>query len=87
MQFGTYEWIEVETFIAPPGPYNSAIRVRPVQGEKYPPDTVVECSRSLRKSYPVGTRFLLQCKLTNREGGKPFLYSHYNSPFKVISAP
>ena len=82
MEFGTYEWIEVETFIAPPGPYNSTIRVRPVEGGKYPPDTVVECSR-----YPVGTRFLLGCKLTNKEGGKPFLYSHYNSSFKVISTP
>lgn len=87
MQFGMSEWIEVETFIAPPGPYNSPIRVRPVEGGKYPPDTVVECSRSLRKSYPVGTRFLLESKLTSKEGGKPFPYSHYNSNFKVISTP
>jgi hypothetical protein len=82
-----YEWIEVETFIAPPGPYSSKIRMRPTEGGKYPPDTVVECSRDIRKSHPVGTRFRIQCKVTDKEGGKPFLYSNYKWPHEVISTP
>ena len=86
-KYGHYEWVEVETFLAPPGPYTSRIRVRPVPGGEHPTDMVVECSRALRKDYPVGTQFRLECKLTDREGGKPFLYSHYNSTYEVISVP
>jgi hypothetical protein len=82
-----YEWVEVETYIAPPGPYSSKLRVRPVKGGKYDPSIAVECSRQLRKNYPVGTRFRLLCKLTDREGGMPFLYSHFDSPYEVISTP
>lgn len=80
-----YEWVEVETFIAPPGPYSSKIRVRPVSGGKYPPTTAVECSRSMRDKHPVGTRFRIECKLTDKEGGTPFLYSHSNWKYEVIS--
>ncbi|WP_265089799.1 MULTISPECIES: hypothetical protein [Psychrobacter] len=38
----------------------------------------------MRKSYPVGTKFLLQAKVTEKEGGKPFLYAHYDAEYKVI---
>jgi hypothetical protein len=34
--------------------------------------------------YPVGTRFRIYAKETNREDGKPFLYSHYDWPFEVV---
>jgi hypothetical protein len=45
----------------------------------------VECSSKMRKGYPVGTKFSIQAKVTCKEGGTPFLYSHYNQPYKVIS--
>jgi len=82
-----YEWVEVETFIAPPGPHSSKLRVRPVPGGKYDPSMVVECSRELRMNYPVGTRFRLRCKLTDREGGTPFLYSYFGDRYEVVSVP
>ena len=38
----------------------------------------------MRKLYPVGTKFRIHAKETNREGGKPFLYSHFDWPFEVV---
>nr|WP_319515526.1 hypothetical protein [uncultured Cohaesibacter sp.] len=45
----------------------------------------VECSRFMRMNHPVGTRFRIYAKETSREGGKPFLYSHFNWPYEVVS--
>lgn len=59
-------------------------RVRPVEGQAYPQSMVVECPRSIREAHPVGTLFRIKAKLTDREGGNPFLYSHYNWPFEVL---
>jgi len=39
----------------------------------------------MRKGHPVGTKFLLQAKVTDREGGGAFLYAHYNTPYQVLS--
>jgi hypothetical protein len=44
----------------------------------------VECSRSTRSRYPVGTCFDIYAKETDKEGGSPFLYSHYDWPFEVL---
>lgn len=60
------------------------IRVRPVESEVYPPTTTVECPRSIRYQHPVGTKFRIRAKLTDREGGAPFLYSHHSWPMKVV---
>lgn len=38
---------------------------------------LTECSRSLFYDYPVGTKFLLKTKLTDKEGGGQFFYTHY----------
>ena len=61
-----------------------SIRVRPIPGQHFPPTINVECSRSMRMQYRVGTRFRIQAKLTDKEGGKPFLYSRYSWPFEVV---
>ena len=44
-----------------------------------------ECSSSMRKSHPVGTKFLILAKVINKEGGTDFLYCHYNSEYRVLS--
>lgn len=61
-----------------------SIRVRPIPGQHFPPTMNVECSRSMRMQYRVGTRFRIRVKLTDKEGGKPFLYSRYGWPFEVV---
>ena len=37
-------------------------------------------------AYPPGTRFLLNAKLTDRNGGEPFLYAWHGDPVVVLSA-
>ena len=77
-----YENVIVETYNCSA---RGRIRVRPVEGGKYDRSINVECSRKMRKLYPVGTKFLLQAVLTDRDDGGQFLYSHYNWPYEVIS--
>jgi hypothetical protein len=79
-----YQQVVVETYNAVKPGKSSRTHVRPVPGQPYPPTMDVECSRSMRKQFPVGTKFRIYAKETSREGGKPFLYSHYDWPFEVL---
>lgn len=40
-------------------------------------DLLTECSKSFFNDYPIGTKFLLKAKLTDREGEGLFFYSYY----------
>lgn len=42
-----------------------------------PFDLLTECNKAFFTDYPVGTKFLLKAKLTDREGEGLFLYSYY----------
>jgi hypothetical protein len=79
-----YQQVVVETYHAVKSGKSSRIHVRPVHGQPFPPTMDVECSRSMRQLYPVGTRFRIYAKETDRERGKPFLYSHFDWPFEVV---
>lgn len=61
------------------------IHISPLAGQ-YPftPDMFVECSNSMKNDFPVGTKFRIRTKITNKEGGTPFIYSHYTWPFEVL---
>jgi hypothetical protein len=65
---------------------NRKVRVRPTPGGMYPTNLMVECPREMRdvRRYPLGTRFMIRAKLTDREGGVPFLYSHHSWHYRVI---
>jgi hypothetical protein len=80
-----YENVVIETYRNIHGASSKSIRARPISGQGLDTSMNVECSSKMRKAYPVGTKFLLQAKVTDREGGSPFLYAHYNSPYRVIS--
>lgn len=79
-----YNQVIVETYEATKSGKKSKVHVRPIEGEIYPASMDVECSRSMRKDHPIGTRFRIYAKETRREGGKPFLYSHFNWPYEVV---
>jgi hypothetical protein len=79
-----YQQVIVETYSARKSGKKSDIHVRPVDGQPYPTSMDVECSRSMRKDYPVGTHFRIYAKVTDREGGKPFLYTSYRWPYEVV---
>lgn len=61
------------------------MHIRPVAGQSFDTSLLVECSKSLATNYPVGTRFRLRAKLTDREGGGKFVYSSWRWPVEVIS--
>lgn len=44
----------------------------------------LECSKALARDYPVGTRFRIRAKLTDKEGGRDFLYTHFRWKYEVI---
>ncbi len=60
------------------------IRVRLAANQIFEEGLLVECSKKMRESHPVGTRFKLRVKLTNRDGGGKFLYSHHSWPYELI---
>lgn len=62
-----------------------AVRVRPVVGQAYHPLLRVQCARAFVEDHPVGTRFLVQAKLTDRLGGAPFLYVYHGDPVVVLT--
>lgn len=81
-----YQQVIVETYYAVKAGKTSRIHVRPIDGEAFPVTMDVECSRSIRKLHPIGTKFRIYAKPTHREGGKPFLYSHFDWPIEVIES-
>ncbi|MTI17433.1 hypothetical protein E1162_09295 [Rhodobacteraceae bacterium RKSG542] len=76
-----YQQVPVETYTS-----GSArkIHVRPIEGQPYPVTMKVECCKGMRQSFPLGTKFRIYAKETNRLGGKPFLYSHHSWPYEVV---
>lgn len=61
------------------------VHIRPVAGQGVPTTLHVECSRKLTRNYPVGTKFRIQAKLTDREGGGEYLYSYFRWPVEVLT--
>ena len=83
-----YVLVDVETFIpADMSGRHGKVHVRPLPGQGYPEDMYVECARSIRERYPVGTRFRMHCTLTDREGGGQYLYSSWRWQVEVLSTP
>lgn len=80
-----YRNVVIETYRNTHGGSSKSVRARPAPGQGYDTSMNVECSSSMRKSHPIGTKFLLEAKLTDREGGPHFLYAHYNASYSVLS--
>jgi hypothetical protein len=78
-----YREVAVESFT---DPRTGLLRIRPLAGQAYATSMRVQCSRALRdpEQYPPGTRFLIRAKLTDRDGGVPYLYAHHGDPVKVL---
>lgn len=65
----------------------AAVCIRPIPGQAFAPSLSVQCARRLSDTslYPLGTKFLLFAKLTDRLGGTPFLYAYHGDPDVVLS--
>jgi hypothetical protein len=81
-----YSLIIVESFIPDNlSDRHGSIHIRPVTDQQEFKKTLfVQCSKVLSEDYPLGTKFRIQAKLTNREGS-PFITSHYSWPFEVLT--
>ena len=79
-----YQDVIVETYLGRKTSSSGGVRARPVEGQGFDISMNVECSSKMRKSQPVGTKFLIKAKVTNKEGGPDFLYSHFNSSYTVL---
>jgi hypothetical protein len=71
-----------------PGPAGGGLRIKPMAGQAYATSMRVQCARALADParYPAGTRFLIRAKLTDRDGGAPYLYAWPGDPVRVLSA-
>lgn len=80
-----YVFVDVESFQpeATSG-LHGKVHIRPCKGQGYPETLHVECSKKLSRDYPVGTKFRIRAKLTDREGGGEYLYSHFRWPVQVL---
>ena len=79
-----YREVAVESFL---DPRSGGLRIRPMAGQAYATSMRVQCARLLTDPsvYPAGTRFLIRAKLTDRNGGAPFLYAYHGDPVRVLS--
>ncbi|GAA3715771.1 hypothetical protein GCM10022268_25460 [Sphingomonas cynarae] len=83
-----YETLVVESFLpSRTSGLHGKVHVRPVEGQGHPTTLKVECAKPLSEEYPVGTRFLIRAKLTDRADGGEYLYSSWRWPVEVISQP
>lgn len=74
MNTSVYAYIIVESF-NPRVKSTIPTQIRPILGQGiYNAEMFAECSRTLLK-YPLGTRFKIYTKITNREGGTSFIYT------------
>ena len=77
-----YREVAVESVI---DPRSGLLRIAPMAEQAFAPTLLVQCSRRLL-DYPPGTRFLLSAKLTDRQGGTPYLYAWHGDPVQVLTA-
>ena len=68
-------------------PWSGRARIQPVSGQAFATDMRVQCSRRLLdlEKYPIGTRFRLSVRITDRQAGEPFLYAWHGDPVIVMS--
>lgn len=80
-----YVMVEVESYISDrTSGLHGKVHIRPCAGQGYPANMHVECSKDLSRKHPLGTRFRIRAKLTDREGGGEFLYSYFGWKYLVI---
>jgi hypothetical protein len=79
-----YREVAVESVLEPS---SGKLVLKPVAGQAYAQGMKIQCSRKLTDPalYPAGTRFLINAKLTDRQGGTPFLYAYHGDPVVVLT--
>jgi hypothetical protein len=80
-----YFIVDVESYVPnSTSGLHGKVHIRPCAGQGYSENMHVECSKRLSTAYPVGTRFRLRAKLTDREGDGDFLYSYFGWRYEIL---
>ena len=80
-----YRIVVVESFLPPStSGRHGNIHIRLVAGQGLPDNLFVGCSKTLSTDFAVGTKFRIRAKLTDRQSGGAYLYSHPRWPFEVV---
>ncbi len=58
--------------------------IRPCNWQGIPSDMLVRCPNELKTGYPLGTKFKIWAKLTDKQGGPDFLSSWHGYEYFVI---
>jgi hypothetical protein len=66
-------FVIVETFLNNGEPSSAKYRVRPLPGQGFDKCMRVQCSRAMRNSYPLGSKFRIPVDLVEPLHQKPFL--------------
>ena len=86
-QDNPYYYVIVESYIPKDtSGLHGKVHIRPAEGGRFSQSLHVECSKALSENYPVGTKFKIKAKLTDREDGGEYLYSHYKWKYEVITS-
>jgi hypothetical protein len=80
-----YRRVAIENFRNPGEPSSKRLRARPLPGQGLDIGMRVECSAKMREGHPLGTVFIVQAQVIDREGGPPFLYTHFNWAYEVVN--
>ena len=85
MSKNDYTEIIVESFTPGSSEGESGlVRIRPIKDQnEFKRNLFVQCCHDLVNDYPVGTKFRIRAKLTNREG-TPYISSHYTWTYSAL---
>ena len=79
-----YILIVVETYHESGSGLHGDLHVRPIRGQDLPSNLRVRFPKHLRRSHPLGTRFLAYAKLTDKEGGNDFVHTNHAWDVEVL---
>ena len=79
-----YHQIVIETYSEVKSGKSSHVHARPIAEERYPQNLDVECSRAMRREHPIGTKFRVWAKLTDRKSGGEYLYTSWQWPYEIV---
>lgn len=72
-----YYSIVVETYRKSGSGFHDDIHVRCVEGQRFPSTLRVRFPRKVRFGHPIGTRFRVLGKLSDRDGSNPFIHTNH----------
>ncbi len=79
-----YIRIVVETYIESGSGLHGDIHVRPIAGQPVPQNLRVRFPKALRIAHPIGTRFRVYAKVTDRDGGSDFVHTNHAWDVEVL---